>query len=130
MSTPEPARILIVDDHPLVSHGLAAIIAQEEGLTVCGQAATLPEARRLFESTHPDLVILDILLPEGGDGFELLSELREADDSARILVFSSLDADVYARKARMMGAVGFVHKSMVISDIVPAIRAALRGAGE
>lgn len=120
------ARILIVDDHPLVSHGLAAIIAQEEGLSVCGQAATVGEAQRLFAETAPDLVVLDILLPGGCDGFDLLDEFLEADSKAKVLIFSSLDPDVYAYKARELGAVGFVHKSMVITEIVPAIRAALQ----
>lgn len=119
------SKILIVDDHPLVSHGLAAIIAQEDGLTVCGRAATLDEARELFASTDPDLVVLDILLPDGGDGFDLLSEFRDAEASTKILVFSSLDPDVYAQKAYALGAAAFVHKSMVISEIVPAIREAL-----
>lgn len=119
------AKILIVDDHPLVSHGLAAIIGQEEGLSVCGQAATPSEARQLFVQTEPDLIVLDILLPDGCDGFELLGEFLDADAGIKVLVFSSLDPDVYAHKARTLGAVGFVHKSMVITEIVPAIRAAL-----
>jgi len=123
---PRDAKILIVDDHPLVSHGLAAIIAQEEGLAVCGQAATAGEAQRLFAETAPDLVVLDILLPDGRDGFDLLGEFLGSDSKAKVLIFSSLDPDVYAYKARELGAVGFVHKSMVITEIVPAIRAALQ----
>lgn len=118
------SRILIVDDHPLVNHGLAEVIAAEESLTVCGQATSAAEAARLFESTHPDLVILDLLLPDG-DGFELLAEFIKGDNGVQVLVFSSLDPDVFARKARELGAAGFVHKSMVIGEIVPAIRAAL-----
>lgn len=122
------ARVLIVDDHPLVNHGLAAIIDDERGLTVCGRAASMDEARELFAATRPDLVILDILLPDGGDGFDLLSDFQETNESAKILVFSSLDPDVYASKAYSLGAAGYVHKSMVISEIVPAIRAALEEA--
>jgi len=122
------ARILIVDDHPLVNHGLAAIIGEEHGLTVCGRAASMDEARELFAATRPDLVILDILLPDGANGFDLLTDFRKADESAKILVFSSLDPDVYASKAYTLGAAGYVHKSMVISEIVPAIRAALEDA--
>jgi DNA-binding NarL/FixJ family response regulator len=120
----DAAKILIVDDHPLVNHGLAQIIEEEESLTVCGQAATAAEASQLFASTHPDLVVLDIMLPDG-DGFELLTDFTAGDGSVKVLVFSSLDPELYANKARSLGAAGYVHKSMVIGEIIPAIHAAL-----
>jgi DNA-binding NarL/FixJ family response regulator len=118
------ARILIVEDHPLVSHGLAELIADEERLEVCGRAASAAEAALLFETTRPDLVILDVLLPDR-DGFDLMVDLLEHDRSAKIVVFSSGNPEVYARRAREGGAVAFVSKGMVLDEIVPAIRAAL-----
>lgn len=118
------SRVLIVDDHPLVSHGVARLIEHEEGLAVCGRAATVAEATALFEAERPDLVVLDILLPNG-NGWDLLERFVASDVPTEILVFSSLDPELYAGKALAMGAAGYVHKSMVIDEIVPAIRAAL-----
>lgn len=120
-----PARVLIVDDHPLINHGLAELIADEAGLTVCGRAHTTQEARDLFTSTRPDLVILDLLLSNGDDGFDLLAEFRDADGDARVLVFSSLEPAVHADRARRLGATAYIHKSRAVAEVLPAIRSAL-----
>lgn len=124
MNRAAPSRILIVDDHPLISHALASLIADENGMAVCAQASSALDAVRAFRSTRPHVVILDILLPDG-HGLEVLSEMREIDETAKILVFSSVDPEIYAAKARELGAADFVHKSTGLEDLIPTIRAAL-----
>ena len=123
MSTRD-AEVLIVDDHPLVAHGLGAMIEDEAGLAVCGMAATAGEAMRLFRAREPDVVVLDLRLPDG-NGLKVLARMLALDPSARVLVFSSFDADIYADRARRLGAARYVHKSTAVDDVVPAIRAVL-----
>lgn len=114
------AEVLVVDDHPLVAHGLEAMIENERGLSVCGTATTAGEAIRLFEACEPDVVVLDLRLPDES-GLRVLARMLALDPAARILVFSSLDPAIYSARARRIGAARFVHKSTAIENVVPAI---------
>jgi DNA-binding NarL/FixJ family response regulator len=112
--------VLLVDDHPVMRAGLALMIEQAQELSFCGEAGTPAEALDLAEKLTPDLVVLDLMLG-GRDGVPLIGDLLAAHPAARILVYSSLDETVHARRALRAGAAGYLMKS----ENLDAVRAAL-----
>jgi DNA-binding NarL/FixJ family response regulator len=119
-------RILIVDDHPVVRHGLALAIGHEPDLDVCGEAASTQEALRLVESDQPDVAIVDLAL-DGEDGIELIDYITSRWSSVKVLVYSSHDEEVYAGRVLRAGAMGYVSKRESMPTTVAAIRQILRG---
>ncbi len=127
MTNPDPARVLIVDDHPVVREGLAAQIALQPDLVVCGEAEDLADALDKAETTMPDVAVIDISL-KSSNGLELIRRLRTRDHPVRIVVWSMHPESLYAERALRAGALGYVHKSKATREILQAIRAALAGA--
>lgn len=119
-------RILIVDDHPIIRHGLAALIACEQDLEVCGEASDTPEALRQVEATQPHLVIVDISL-KSGHGIDLIEQIKAKNDTIKMLVLSIHDEFLFAERALRAGAMGYVNKQEAIETIIGAIRTVLRG---
>ncbi len=117
-------RVLLVDDHPIVRAGLAALIDAEGDLSVCGQAADVPEALALIDRLQPDLVIVDLSL-KGSSGLDLIKLLAER--GTRVLVASMHDEATYAERALGAGALGYVHKGEATREIVQAIRRVMAG---
>ncbi len=118
-------RILVVDDHPLLRFGVVQLINQQPDLAVCGEAAGQSEALRVFESTKPDLVLVDLSLKDG-HGLDLVKTLQVADPPPKMLVMSVYDEAVYAERVLRAGAQGYISKSEAIDDIIEAIRRVLR----
>ena len=131
MTTPG-IRIAIVEDHPVVREGTAAILAAQPGLIVVGTAGSLTEARALLARVEVDVVLLDIRLG-GESGLGLLAATdRPAADSSQanrpaIVVLTAYDYPQYADAALRMGAAGFVLKTAPLGEIVAAIRLAADG---
>lgn len=125
--TTAPSRVLLVEDHPLIRYGLAALVDEQPDLSVVGQADTAEEARRLLPSTTPDLIVLPLRL--GGDrvaGIELCRHLRGAS-TTRTLVYTSF-TDVPDLEATILaGADGLVGKWAAPEELLHAVRAILRG---
>ncbi len=117
--------ILIVDDHPLVCSYLTSAI-EAAGMTVCGQTGSAEEALTMMRDTTPDLVIVDISL-EGSSGLNLIKRINRERLSSRVLVLSSHDASLYARRALEAGAMGYVSKQEQPEIIMAAIRNLLQG---
>ncbi|MGH7939859.1 MAG: response regulator [Limisphaerales bacterium] len=122
----EKRRILIVDDQGLIQEGLARIIGQQQDLEVCGVADGVSAALKAVALCKPDLVLVDILLPDGS-GLELIGNLLSVYPSLPALVISQCDETVYAERALKVGARGFVMKNRAVSEIPKAIRAVLAG---
>ena len=120
------ARVLIVDDHPVVREGLSALISGQPDLTVCGQAAGCAEAVSLADTTNPNLIIVDISLKDG-NGIELIKRIKARNPSIRFLVSSMHDETVYAERALRAGALGFLGKQESTQKIIDAIRRVLEG---
>jgi len=120
------ARILLVDDHPMVLDGLRRLISQQKDLVCCGEASTPVEAQTAVVSYKPDLVILDLRL-KGGDGLELIKSLRTIIPGLRILILSQYDAPLYVERALRAGALGYVVKEQAAEDVLRAIRTVLAG---
>lgn len=122
----EKTRILIVDDHPLVRRGLAALMENQPDLAVCAEAGDMGEALRQFDLTHPTLAIVDISLA-GGNGLELIKRLVVRDSHAKILVVSMHEETLFAERALQAGAMGYINKQEATTRIIEAIRQVLRG---
>lgn len=124
---PQPARrILIVDDHAIVRHGLAALISGEPDLAVCGEAATVAEALAALESLRPDVAIVDITLKEES-GLDLIREARRRGHAMPMLVLSMHDEATHAEKALRAGAQGYVMKEQGDESLLSALRVVLKG---
>ena len=121
-----PARILVVDDHPIVREGLIKLLDLEGDLKVVGEAETAAEARKAAEQLKPDLVVLDITLREG-NGLDLLKDLRLRCPKAAVLVLSMHDETVYAERVLKAGARGYLMKDQARGNVVAAIRKVLSG---
>ena len=120
------ARILIVDDHPLVRTGFAQLIGDCPDLEVCGEAGDVAEALRQIEHTRPDLAIIDLSLA-GGSGLDLIERIRARDRDLLMLVASMHDETLYAERVLAAGARGYINKQEAQDRIIQAIRQVLAG---
>lgn len=119
-------KILIVDDHPVVRKGLVGIIEDEEGLTICGAAASVHEALTAVESAQPDLILCDLGFP-GRNGMELIKDLRALHPELPVLVMSMHDELIYAERILRAGGRGYIMKEAPAEVLIGAIRRVLKG---
>lgn len=122
----EKARIVIVDDHPIVRHGVSRLLNREEDLCVTGEAENSAEALRLLEEDLPDLVLIDLVL-DGESGIDLIEAIRSRWPELPVLVVSMHDAPDYLERVLKSGAQGFVNKKESIQRLADAIRRVLSG---
>ncbi|HEY5740139.1 MAG TPA: response regulator transcription factor [Gammaproteobacteria bacterium] len=120
------ARILIVDDHPLVRTGLAQLIGDCPDLEVCGEAGDMAEGLRRVDELQPDLAIIDLSLA-GGSGLDLIEHIKARDKGTLMLVASMHDEALYAERVLAAGARGYVNKQEAQDRIIFAIRRVLGG---
>jgi two-component system NarL family response regulator len=120
-------RVLLVDDHVIMRVGLANVISSEPGMEVCGEAGTGQEAIAMYRSLEPDVVLMDLRLPDM-TGVEALAKIREEFPKARIAIVSTFakEDDVYA--AVSAGARGYVLKTLQCETLIEVIRTV--GAGQ
>lgn len=119
-------RILLVDDHPIMRHGLAQLIRTEGGLDVCGDAGSAAEGIEAVGRCKPDLVIVDLTLPDK-NGLELLKDIQALHPGTFCIVLSMHDESVYAERALRAGARGYVMKEAAADHLIGAIRRVLAG---
>ncbi len=119
-------RILLVDDHPIVRHGLTQLINTEADLEVCGEASDVVEAIQAVAELKPDLVLVDISLRDS-NGLELIKQLRSKGNELPLLVLSMHDESLYAERALRAGANGYVMKEQADETVIEAIRKILAG---
>lgn len=120
------SKVLIVDDHPLVRLWLGHLIEDQPDLTVCGEADNLREAWKRIETESPDIVILDVSLPDG-TALELIKSIKSTYPKLPVLVLSMHDEQIYAERVVRAGARGFVMKCETADRIMDAIYDVLRG---
>ena len=118
--------IMIVDDHPIFCLGMAALINKEPDLVVCGNEDTAEKAWTAIKKKQPDLVILDISLKES-NGIDLLETIAGEYPDLPILMLSMYDESLYAERALIAGARGYIMKQRAIDQVVGAIRQVLSG---
>ncbi len=112
---------MIVDDHPLLCKGLGRIINSSNSFTVCGEAGDARQALAVVRSTKPNLVIVDIGLPDG-NGIELTKKIRAEFPKLPVLILSMHEEPLYAARALRAGAQGYIVKQEAIEKIVEAVR--------
>ena len=120
------ARIVIVDDHPIVTEGLTDLISREKDLVVCGQARNVSEALKAIRTLKPDLVTVDISLKET-DGLELMKDIKARFPNLPVLALSMHEESLYAERALRAGASGYIMKQEATKKVVGAIRRVLTG---
>lgn len=119
-------QILLVDDHPIVRHGLGLMIEQENNLAVCGETDNAVETLNKIDSLSPDIVVVDISL-QGTSGLELTKALQERYPELPVLMLSMHDESLYAERALRCGARGYVMKQEPPDVVLKAIRKVLSG---
>jgi NarL family two-component system response regulator LiaR len=121
-----PIRVLIVDDHEIVREGLGTLLSEEATLTVVGQAANGVEAVALAADLRPDVILMDVVMPEL-DGIEATRRIRRASPASQILVLTSFADDQKVREAIEAGAIGYLLKDVLKADLLRAIQTAAQG---
>jgi DNA-binding NarL/FixJ family response regulator len=121
-----PIRVAIVDDHPVVRDGTAALLATQPGIAIAGTAGSLEEARDLLATTYADVVLLDIRLGTES-GLNLLAGTGDGAARPAIVMLTAYDYPQYAEAALRLGAAGFVLKTAPMAELLDAIRRAAGG---
>lgn len=119
-------RVVLADDQPLVRAGLRVLMADTPDIVVVGEAATGAEAVRLAAEVTPDVVVMDIRMPEL-DGIEATRQLTADQPGVRSLILTTFDDDDYVYAALRAGASGFLVKDMALDSILEAIRVVAAG---
>ena len=126
MSVATDVRVLLIDDHALCRRGLAELLERRPGITVAGFTGDPDEASRMVAALAPDLVVLDLRMPDV-DGLTLLKRLREEGCKAAVLILTMSDSQDDLARALRAGVRGYVLKNMEPDDLVDAIQRVARG---
>jgi DNA-binding NarL/FixJ family response regulator len=121
-----PIRLLIADDHPVVRDGLIGMFAADPGFEVLGEAGDGAEAVRLAQALQPDVILMDLRMPEM-DGVTAIAELSRRGVASRVLVLTTYDTDSHVLSAIEAGATGYLLKDAPRAELLRAVRAAARG---
>ena len=121
MAANEKLKILIVDDHDIVRKGLAMLVSRQKDLTVVAEAGTVAEAVEKARETVPDVVVMDIRLPDG-TGIEACREIRDENFDVKVLMLTSYSDEEAVMGSIMAGASGYLLKEIRSQEIVDAIR--------
>ena len=121
-------KILLADDHTIVRQGLKLILAAHADMQVLGEAANGREAVELAAKLHPDIVLMDVAMPEL-NGIEATRQMVAANTRIRILVLSMHKESVYVREILRAGARGYILKDAIDTELLTAIRSVARGDG-
>jgi two-component system response regulator NreC len=119
-------RIVIADDHAVVRRGLRMLLDSEPDFEVVAEAITGESARRYVHGHHPDVLVLDINMPDGSS-LEMVPRIRTESPGTQIVVLTMQDEAVYARQAMRSGVLGYVLKEAADSELVEAVRRAAEG---
>jgi NarL family two-component system response regulator YdfI len=126
MPVSTPVRILIADDHRIVREGLRLILESQEEFTLVGEAADGAEAVRMAEELHPDVILMDLRMPEM-DGITAIERIRSRDSQAAIVILTTYNEDDLMVRGLRAGARGFLLKDTDRETLFRTIRSAARG---
>ena len=125
MSDPK-IRVLVVDDHPVLRDGVAAILENQTDMTMVGEARDGGEAIERFRALRPDVTLMDLQMP-GMNGVDAITAIRSEYPGARIIVLTTYAGDVQAVRALKAGATGYLLKSSLRTELIDAIHDVHRG---
>ncbi|MHA7280027.1 response regulator [Arthrobacter sp. MDT2-2] len=121
-----PIKVLLADDQPLLRMGFRLILEGEPDLVIAGEASTGSEAVRLAAELSPDVVLMDVRMPQG-DGIEATRRITASGSPARIIILTTFDLDEYAFAGLQAGASAFLLKDVAPEDLVHAVRVVASG---
>ena len=121
-----PARVVVVDDHPIVRKGLTQLLNEQPDLAVCGEADSPQAALALIQAERPDIALVDLSLGQES-GLELVKKVAASYAEVRLLVLSMRDEMLYAERALQAGASGYIMKNEAVRDLLTAVRRVLSG---
>ena len=121
-----PIRVLIADDHPLMRAGIAALLANQDGIAVVAEAADGFEAVAQFQRHRPDLCLVDLQMP-GRDGVGAIAAIRQQQGDARIIVLTTFGGDARVAAALRAGAAAYLLKDVLGTELVATVRAVCAG---
>lgn len=119
-------RVLVVDDHPVLRDGVAAILENQSDMTMVGEARDGAEAIERFRALRPDVTLMDLQMP-GMNGVAAITAIRAEHPGARIIVLTTYAGDVQAVRALKAGAIGYLLKSSLRTELIDAIHNVHRG---
>lgn len=114
--------VLLVDDHSVVREGYRRLLERHAGIRVIGEAATAAQAYREFQRLNPDVVVMDISLPDVG-GIEAVRHMRAREPAVKVLMFSMHEEPIFGSRAFQAGALGYVTKASAPDVLVEAVLA-------
>jgi DNA-binding NarL/FixJ family response regulator len=120
------SRVIVVEDHPVLSDGLRQLIDKQPDLACVGVADNTSDAKRLVEQSKPDLMLLDLRL-KGGDALDLIKSLRVQQPEVKVLVLSQYDELIFAERTLRAGASGYIMKENATDEVLRAVRKVLTG---
>jgi DNA-binding NarL/FixJ family response regulator len=126
MTSDQPIRVLLVDDHEMVRRGLAVFIQSFDDLLLVGEAANGREAIDFLNNTQADVILMDILMPMMG-GIEAIQSILPQWPEIKIIAMTSFEEEELVKEAIACGAIGFLMKNASIDELVAAIRNAYAG---
>jgi DNA-binding NarL/FixJ family response regulator len=121
-----PIRVLVVDDHPLLRDGVAAVLALQPDMELVGEAQNGREAVDRYIQTRPNVVLMDLQMPEM-TGVQAIEKIKAVDAQARIIVLTTFRGDAQAANALRAGAIGYLLKMSLRHELIAAIRAVHAG---
>lgn len=122
----EQISVMIVDDHEVVRRGIAEVIDRSEGMSIVAEAGSVAEGIRRAELVHPQVMLVDLQLPDG-TGIDLMRAVRRTQPNTRAIVLTSFDDDSALAAALEVGAAAFVLKSVRGAEIADVVRAVAAG---
>jgi len=126
MASSDRIRILCVDDHPLVRDGIAFAVQQQKDMELVGEAKNGVDAIAAFRQFRPDVTLMDLQMPEM-NGIDATAAIRKEFPNARIVMLTTYSGDIQASRALKLGAVGYLLKGMLRTELIDTIRAVHAG---
>lgn len=126
MTIPQPIRILLADDHTVVRSGLSAVLAMQDDFKIVGEAGDGEETLRLCENLHPDVVLMDLLMPKL-NGVAATKAIKERWPQIQVIALTSFKEKEYVEGALKAGASGYLLKNVSANELVTAVRRAVAG---
>ena len=126
MTHDEQIRLLVVDDHPVVRTGLVEILRSDRRLQVTGQAGSGQEAIAQFSALRPDVVLMDLRMPDMG-GVEAIERIRELDADARVIIVTAVDGEDDIFRGLRAGAKGYILKDAPPTEVIKAVLMTMQG---
>ena len=121
-----PIRVLVVDDHPLLRQGIAALIGAESDVALAGACSSGREAIQLFSKLRPDVTLMDLQMPEMG-GLDAMIAIRREFPDARVVILTTYTGDAQIVRALKAGAAGYLAKDAVPEELIDTIRSVHAG---